>query len=85
MLLHIFKSKVIQMLRRAGYSKKQSVAIYAKFQANTINQHGMRHILNFAYLMGMNHEVISSAFTWYDSPQGHDYWSNLNIKCGGRY
>ena len=31
MLLHIYKNLFIQMLRRAGYSKKQAKTIYTRF------------------------------------------------------
>ena len=31
MLLHIYKNLFTQMLRRAGYSKKQAKTIYARF------------------------------------------------------
>lgn len=89
MLTHIFKTKFIQWLRRYGYSKKQAGRIYVRFVENREKLSGsLETIISYAKHCGddvspFNNHLISGAFGWSDSPQGHDYWAEIKLKVEG--
>ena len=78
MLLHIYKNLFIQMLRRAGYSKKQAKTIYARFIIELKREIFVEHSINTVERYGMTAGCISGGFLWSDTKQGLRYWSEIN-------
>ena len=78
MLLHIYKNLFIQMLRRAGYSKKQAKTIYARFIVELKRESYVEHSINQVECYGMNAGRISGGVIWSDTKQGLRYWSEIN-------
>ena len=78
MLLHIYKNLFIQMLRRAGYSKKQAKTIYARFLVELQREHFVNCSLKQAERQGMTAGRISGGVIWSDTKQGLRYWSEVN-------
>ena len=64
-------------LRKIGYTKAEANKVVAKIRKNKDNdgsfEHSCQHARNFTYM-------LSSAFFWHQSPEGHDYWSELNTR-----
>ena len=89
MLKHIFKTKLIQWLRRNGYSKKQAGRIYVRLIENREKLSGhIGTLINYATLCGdgtspFNSHLISGAFCWSESPQGQEYWAKIKLKVEG--
>ena len=78
MLLHIYKNLFIQMLRRAGYSKKQAKTIYARFIVELKRENYLEQSINRAERYGMTTERISDGFIWSNTKQGLRYWSKVD-------
>ena len=78
MLLHIYKNLFIQMLRRAGYSKKQAKTIYTRFIVELKRESFVEHSINQVERYGMTAGRISGAFLWDKTPQGQNYWSEIH-------
>lgn len=36
-------------------------------------------VLEFLYRLGSDPSMITRAFTWKDTPEGHEYWKTINI------
>lgn len=36
-------------------------------------------VLEFLYRLGSDPSMISRAFTWKDTPEGHEYWKTIDI------
>ena len=70
MLLHIYKNLFIQMLRRAGYSKKQAKTIYARFIVELKRESFVE--------CSIHHGRISGGIIWDDTKQGHHYWDEVH-------
>ena len=77
MLLHIHKNLFIQMLRRAGYSKKQAKTIYARFLVELQRERSVNCSLNQVERYGMTACRISGGVIWSDTKQGPRYWSEI--------
>ena len=80
MLSHIFRNQFIQSLRRKGCSKKQATKIHDKFVVNLLRgRDEIKDITKYALMYGsqFNRQLISGAFLWDESPQGHDYWARV--------
>lgn len=77
MLLHIYKNLFIQMLRRAGYSKKQAKTIYARFIVELKRESFVEHSINRVERYGIT-RCISDGIIWNDTKQGLRYWSEIN-------
>ena len=89
MLKHMFKTKLIQSLRRLGYSKKQAGRIYERFAKNRLSgeytlegliQHGMERGDG---INPNNYYLFAGAFVWSQTPQGQEYWANICDKLRG--
>lgn len=78
MLLHIYKNLFIQMLRRAGYSKKQAKTIYARFIVELEREGFMECSIHQAERVGMDAGRISGGIIWSDTKQGLHYWSEIH-------
>ena len=78
MLLHIYKNLFIQMLRRAGYSKKQAKTIYARFIVELKRESFVEHSINRVEGYGMTAGCISGGIIWDATKQGLRYWSEIN-------
>lgn len=78
MLLHIYKNLFIQMLRRAGYSKKQAKTIYARFIVELKRENYMEQAIDQVERCGMTGDHISGGFIWSDTKQGLRYWSKID-------
>ena len=78
MLLHIYKNLFIQMLRRAGYSKKQAKTIYARFLVELQREHFVNCSLKQAERDGMRNKRISGGVIWDATKQGLHYWSEIH-------
>lgn len=78
MLLHIYKNLFIQMLRRAGYSKKQAKTIYARFIVELKRESYVEHSINQVERYGMRNERISGGVIWDATKQGLHYWSEIH-------
>ena len=87
MLTFIFKNKFIQWLRRNGYSKAQAIRIYQRFIKNQAKDDTLQNLISYVITVGMvdpfNYHLISAAFCWSDSPQGHNYWAEIKLKVEG--
>ena len=90
MLKHIFKTKLIQWLRRNGYSKKQAGRIYVRFIENREKLSGrLETLINYVTLFRgggtspFNSHLILGAFCWHRSPQGQEYWAKIKLKVEG--
>ena len=80
MLLHIYKNLFIQMLRRAGYSKKQAKTIYARFLVELKRESSVECSIHQVGRFGMNATRISGGIIWDSTKQGHDYWCDIDAK-----
>ena len=78
MLLHIYKNLFIQMLRRAGYSKKQAKTIYARFLVELQRERFVNCSLKQAERHGVTTGRISGGVIWSDTKQGLNYWSEIH-------
>lgn len=78
MLLHIYKNLFIQMLRRAGYSKKQAKTIYARFIVELKRESYMEYSIKQVERHGMNASRISGGVIWDATKQGQHYWSEVH-------
>ena len=78
MLLHIYKNLFIQMLRRAGYSKKQAKTIYARFIVELKRKSYVKHSINQVERHGMTAGRISGGVIWSATKQGLHYWSEIH-------
>ena len=78
MLLHIYKNLFIQMLRRAGYSKKQAKTIYARFIVELKRESFVERSINQVERYGMTAGCISSGVLWSETKQGLRYWSEVH-------
>ena len=78
MLLHIYKNLFIQMLRRAGYSKKQAKTIYARFLVELQRERFVRSSVKQAERYGMRNKRISGGVIWSATKQGLHYWSEIH-------
>ena len=78
MLLHIYKNLFTQMLRRAGYSKKQAKTIYARFIVELKRESYVEHSINQVERYGMTAGRISGGVIWSDTKQGLPYWSEVH-------
>ena len=78
MLLHIYKNLFTQMLRRAGYSKKQAKTIYARFIVELKRESYVKHSINQVERCGMTAGCISGGAIWSDTKQGLPYWSEVH-------
>ena len=78
MLLHIYKNLFTQMLRRAGYSKKQAKTIYARFIVELKRESYVKHSIKQVERCGMTAGCISGGFIWRDTKQGLPYWSKVH-------
>ena len=78
MLLHIYKNLFIQMLRRAGYSKKQAKTIYARFIVELKRESFVEHSIGQAERCGMTAGHISGGVIWSATKQGLRYWSDIH-------
>ena len=78
MLLHIYKNLFIQMLRRAGYSKKQAKTIYARFLVELQRERFVNCSLKQAERCGMTAGRISGGVIWSATKQGLHYWSEIH-------
>ena len=78
MLLHIYKNLFIQMLRRAGYSKKQAKTIYARFIVELKRESFVECSIHQVERQGMTAGCISGAFTWAETKQGGRYWAEIH-------
>ena len=78
MLLHIYKNLFIQMLRRAGYSKKQAKTIYARFIVELKRAKFLESSLGVVGRKGMNAVSLSGGFLWSETKQGLQYWADVH-------
>ena len=89
MLEHIFKTKLIQGLRRLGYSKKQAGRIYERFAKNRVSEgYTLKGLIQYAMERGdgvnpINYRLFTGAFVWSQTPQGQEYWSDICDKLRG--
>ena len=89
MLEHIFKNKLIQGLRRLGYSKKRAGRIYERFAKNRlIEGYTLKGLIQYAMECGdgvnpINYRLFTGAFVWSQTPQGKEYWSDICDKLQG--
>ena len=77
MLLHIYKNLFIQMLRRAGYSKKQAKTIYARFIVELNRESFVKFSIKQVERHGMAAGRISGGVGWSATKQGLNYWSEI--------
>ena len=78
MLLHIYKNLFIQMMRRAGYSKKQAKTIYARFIVELKRKKFLESSLGVVEQKGMNAVSLSGGFIWSETKQGLQYWADVH-------
>ena len=78
MLLHIYKNLFIQMLRRAGYSKKQAKTIYARFIVELKRESSVECSIHQVERRGMTAGRISGGAIWSDTRQGPRYWYEIH-------
>ena len=78
MLLHIYKNLFIQMLRRAGYSKKQAKTIYARFIVELKRESFVECSIHQVERQGMTAGRISGGIIWDATKQGHHYWDEVH-------
>ena len=78
MLLHIYKNLFTQMLRRAGYSKKQAKTIYARFIVELKREKSLESSQGMVERKGMNAVSLSSGFIWSETKQGLQYWADVH-------
>ena len=78
MLLHIYKNLFIQMLRRAGYSKKQAKTIYARFIVELKRESFLECSIHQAECRGMAAGRVTGGFLWSGSKQGLSYWDEIH-------
>ena len=61
-------------LRKIGYTKAEANKIVTKIRKNKDNdgsfEHSCQHARNFT-------DMLCSAFFWYKSPEGADYWHDM--------
>ena len=83
MLKHIFKTKLIQGLRRLGYSKKQAGRIYERLEKNCLSEgSSLEGLIQYAMERGdgvnpINYRLFKGAFVWSKTPQGREYWRDI--------
>ena len=78
MLLHIYKNLFIQMMRRAGYSKKQAKTIYARFIVELKRESFVECSIHQVERHGMTAGRISGGVIWSATKQGLRYWSEIH-------
>lgn len=50
-----------------------------QFETNFREQRPDSSVLDFLYRLGSNPGMITCAFTWKNTPEGHKYWKTINI------